>query len=527
MGDGLLAEFTSVVDAVECAVVLQREMAKRNEDIPEERRIKVRIGINLGDVIVEGDDRHGDGVNIAARLQELAEPGGLAVSGTAYDHLQGKVETTLEFAGEQQVKNIARPVRVYRGRLERSVTVEKLPLALPDKPSIAVLPFDNLSGDPQQDYFADGVVEEIIMALSRMRWLFVIARNSSFTYKGRPTDVKQIGRELGVRYVLQGSVRKAGNQVRIAGQLIEAATGTHIWADRFDGSVESIFELQDNVTSSVVGAISPKLEQAEIERAQRKPTASLDAYDHFLRGLEAIHRWTRDANDAALANFYRAIEIDPNFVMAYGMAARCYCQRKSAGWTTDRTRDVNETERLACRAVELGRDDALALCTGGLAYAYVVGDVEHGAALVDRGLQLNPNLAWGWLFNGWVNIWLGKSELALQHIHRAMRLSPQDPQLFDMHTVAAFAHFSAGRYSEGISSAQAALIERPNYQNALKALAANYAMAEREEDAIRTMARLRKLDPELRVSNLYEIMPRRPDDFSRLVEAMRRAGLPE
>jgi adenylate cyclase len=402
MGDGLLAEFSSVVDAVECAVMLQREMAKRNEDIPEERRIKVRIGINLGDVIVEGEDRHGDGVNIAARLQELAEPGGLAVSGTAYDHLQGKVELSLEFAGEQQVKNIARPVRVYWARLERSVTVEKPPLTLPDKPSIAVLPFQNLSGDPEQEYFADGVVEEIITALSRFRHLFVIARNSSFTYKGRAVDVKQVGRELGVRYVLEGSVRRAGNKLRITGQLIDTATGAHMWADRFDGVLEDIFDLQDQVTISVVGAIAPKLEEAEIERVRRKPTASLDAYDHFLRGMAGLHRWSREGNEEALAHFYRAIELDPNFGPANGLAARATCNAMPGGWIVDRAREVGEVGRLARRAVELGHDDAVALCTAGFALAELVGEAEDGDAYIEKALALNPNLAWAWLYSGWV-----------------------------------------------------------------------------------------------------------------------------
>jgi TolB-like protein/Flp pilus assembly protein TadD len=528
MGDGLLAEFGSVVDAVECAVAVQGGMAERNTTVPEDQRIEMRIGINLGDVIVEGEDRHGEGVNIAARLQELAQPGGIAVSQTVVNHVGNKVALQFAFLGEQQIKNIARPVQVYRVQLERPAAMKRPALALPDKPSIAVLPFQNLSGDPEQEYFADGVVEEIITALSRMRWLFVIARNSSFTYKGRAVDVKQVGRELGVRYVLEGSVRKAASRVRITGQLIDATTGAHLWADRFEGTLEDIFDLQDQMTSSVVGAIAPRLEQAEIERAKRKPTESLDAYDYYLRGKAAFHQWTRETSAEALSNFHRAIDIDPNFASAYGMAARCYPQRKASGWVVDGAREVAEAERLARRAAELGGDDALALCTAGFVLGYVAGELENGAALINRALQLNPNLAWGWMFGSWVSVWLGEPEIALEHIDRAIRLSPHDPQLFQMQAAAAYAHFLAGRYSEAVSWAERALLERTNHVSATRALAASCAMAGRHEQAAKAMARLRELDPALRLSNLKDVIPlRRPEDFSRLAEGLRKAGLPE
>jgi adenylate cyclase len=527
MGDGLLAEFGSVVDAVECAVALQREMAKGNEEAPEDRRIDIRIGINLGDVIVEGEDRHGDGVNIAARLQEIAEPGGLAVSGTAYDHLQGKVGIALEFAGEHQVKNIARPVRVYRARLQSSVTVEKPPLALPDKPSIAVLPFQNLSGDPQQDYFADGVVEEIITALSRFRQLFVIARNSSFTYKGRSVDVKQVGRELGVRYVLEGSVRKAGNKVRIAGQLIDASTSAHLWADRFEGALDDIFELQDHVTASVVGAISPRLEEAEIERAQRKPTESLDAYDFYLRGLALINEMTRTASDEALRLFKKSIELDSTFALAYARAAQCFVLRKVNRWMT--AQEVTEAAQLGRRAVDLGKDDAIALAYGGQALAYVVGQLDDGAAFVDRALALNSNLAAGWGMSGWTNICLGEPEKAIEHAATAMRLSPLDPRAYTWQFITALAHLSAGRYDEAASYAARSLRDQPYYLSPMRVLAASHALAGRLDEAQRTMTRVRQLDPTLRMSNLEDVLPpfRRAEDRARYVEGLRIAGLPE
>jgi TolB-like protein len=345
-GDGLLAEFASVVDALRCAVEIQRGMIGANADVPQEKRIEFRVGINVGDIIIDGGDIYGDGVNVAARLEGLAEPGGICVSGRVQEDTRGKLDITFEDAGEQQLKNIAWLVRVYRVRLGSEKATVRPALALPDKPSIAVLPFQNMSGDAGQEYFADGMVEEIITALSRMRWLFVIARNSSFAYKGRSVDVKQVGRELGVRYLLEGSVCKAGNRVRITGQLIDAGTGAHLWAERFDGGLEDIFDLQDQVTASVVGAIAPGLEEAEIERARRKPTESLDADDYFLRGMAAFHQWTRDANNEALALFYKAIELDPNYAVAYAMAARSYSQRKSSGWMTDRAHETAETARL-------------------------------------------------------------------------------------------------------------------------------------------------------------------------------------
>jgi adenylate cyclase len=527
-GDGMLAEFASVVDAMRCAVEIQREMRARNIDVPQEKRIEFRAGLNVGDIIIDGDDIYGDGVNVAARLENMAEPGGICVSGRVYEDTRGKLDITFEDDGEQQLKNIAWPVRVYRIRLGGGAVVARPPLALPDKPSIAVLAFDNLSADPEQEYFADGMVEEIIMALSRLRWLFVIARNSSFTYKGRAVDVKQVGRELGVRYVLEGSVRKAGKKLRIAGQLIDTSTGAHLWADRFEGGTDDIFDLQDQVTASVVGAIAPKLEQAEIERALRKPTESLDAYDYYLRGMASVHLWTKDASVEALAMFSRAIELDPNFASAHGVAARCYSQRLSSGWMIDRPREVAEAERLARRAGELGQDDALALCTAGLALAYVVGDLDDGAALIDRALVLNPNLAWAWMFSGWVNVWLGEPDVVIEHIGRAIRLSPYDPHIFNMQTATAYAHFIAGRYAESLSWAEMAIRERRNHVLALRILSASCAMAGRLEQARETLVRLLELDPALRISNLRHVSPfRRPEDFAKFAEALRKAGLPE
>jgi TolB-like protein/tetratricopeptide (TPR) repeat protein len=467
-------------------------------------------------------------VNVAARLEGLADPGGICVSARVCEDVRGSLDVGFEDAGEQQLKNMAWPVRVYRVRLDGAAATARPIPTLPDKPSIAVLAFDNLSGDPEQEYFADGMVEEIIIGLSRLRWLFVIARNSSFTYKGRAVDVKQVGRELGVRYVVEGSVRKSKDKVRIAGQLIDASTGAHLWGDRFEGGLDDIFDLQDRVTANVVSAIMPKLEQAEIERAMRKPTDSLDAYDYYLRGIAGVHRWTRDANNEALEYLYRAIELDPDFALAHGVAARCYSQRKASRWMVDGPRETAEAERLARRAGELGKDDAMALCAAGLALAYVVGDLDGGAAFIDRALVLNPNLEWAWAFSGWVRVWLGEPEIAIEHACQAMRLSPQDPHVFMMQTAIAAAHFVAARYVEALSWAEAAARERPNFPLPTCLIAASSALAGRVPVAEKAVVRLRQIDPTLRISSFEELLPfRQPEAFARLTEGLRNVGFPD
>jgi TolB-like protein len=529
LGDGVLVEFASAVNALKCALDLQKRMAEANEKLPDHRQIVLRIGINLGEVVGEGSDIFGDGVNIAARLEGLAEPGGICISGKVHDEVRGKIDCGFEERGEQTLKNIAVPVRAFEVRAEKRPFNTPPRLTLPNKPSIAVLPFTNMSGDPEQEYFADGMVEEMITALSRFNALFVIARNSSFTYKGRAVDVKQVGRELGVRYVLEGSVRKAGTKVRITGQLIDAATGVHLWADRFDGNLEDVFDLQDQVTASVVGAIAPKLEQAEIERAKRKPTGSLDAYDYFLRGMAAFNQWTKEAGNEALPLFYKTIELDPSFAAAYAIAARCYSRRKTGGWVIDRAFEVAETSRLARRAGELGRDDAVALCAAGISLAYVVGDVDTGADYIDRALVLNPNLAGAWYFSGWVKVWLGEPEIAIERQARAMRLSPHDPQIFNMQAGIAAAHFFAGRYADALKWAEISMREQPDSINSTSVVAASAAFIGHHATSQRAMGRLRQFVPDLRISNLKDrLFPvRRPEDFDRWAEGLRKAGLPE
>src|SRR6266516_5967665 len=460
-GDGALVEFASVVDAVRCADEIQRGMAEQNNDVPQDKRIEFRIGIHVGDIIIEDDDIFGDGVNIAVRLEGIAEPGGISISDDAHRQTRGKMGIDYDDMGPQVLKNIAEPMRVWRVRIGPSFSPAMLtkppietalPLALPDKPSIAVLPFTNMSGDPEQDYFDDGMVDDIITALSHFKALFVIARNSSFIYKGRVVDVKQVGRELGVRYVLEGSVRKAANRVRITGQLVDTATGAHLWADRFDGGLGDVFDLQDQVTESVVGAIAPALEKAEIERAKRKPTGSLDAYALYLRGLPRFYQVaSRQANAEALRLFNSAIELDPDFASAYGRAAFCYVIAKANGWISVTPSEIAEVTRLAQRAVELGKDDAIALAAGGYALAFVVRDLGGGAALIDRALVLNSNLAEAWFYGGWVKNYLGEPEPAIERFARAMRLSPLDPRVTATRAGTAHAHLFLGRYDEAAS----------------------------------------------------------------------------
>lgn len=397
-----------------------------------------------------------------------------------------------------------------------------------DRPSIAVLPFVNIGGDPEQEYFADGIVEEIITALSRFSALFVIARNSSFTYKGRTVDAKLVGRELGVRYILEGSIRRGGARMRITAQLIDGSTGSHLWADRFHGELGDIFAVQDRVTETIVGMIAPKIEHVEIGRINRKPTDNLNAYDYYLRGKASFHRWTRDANNEALRLFYRAIEIDPDFATAYGMAAMCYAQRRINGWTLNREQDISESNRLTERVAELGKDDAVALSGVAYARARVLGDLESAIALIDHACTLNPNLAQAWQCSGHVRCCYGEPEVALEHLRRAMRLSPIDPLMYLMKVATSFAHFLVGRYDEASSWAEEALLEKPDFHPALRSAAASHAIAGRIGKATKAIGRLRQLDPALRISTLKDVIPlRRPEHLARYAEGLRMAGLPE
>jgi adenylate cyclase len=527
-GDGMLVEFASVVDAVACAAAIQEGMALRNAGRPLDRRIEFRIGINLGDVIVDGGDLYGDGVNVAARLENLAEPGGICVSDAVREQVRDKIHIEVSDMGEQTLKNIARPVHVFRLAIERKAEAapDRPSLPLPDKPSIAVLPFTNLSGDPEQDYFADGVVEDIITGLSRIKWVFVIARNSSFAYKGKAMDVKQVGRELGVRYILEGGVRKSMNRVRITGQLIDTASGTHIWADRYDRALDDIFAVQDELTISVVGVIEPTLRQAEIERARRKRPDSLDAYDLYLRALPfAFTAMPQDA-DKALSLLERAIDLEPDYAAAHAIIAWCHEQRYLRGGLHEETKRA--ALRHARKAIAVGGDDAAALATAGFVFAVLEYDYETATAAFDRSFALSSSSALALGFSSIVRAWKGDEATAVEQAERAIRLSPFDPLMYLPYVGLAYAHFAAGRFGEAAAAASRASQSNAKFSMSYVLQAAALANLGRGEEARAVADRLREIEPNLSVATaIRSARYANPDKNAELGDALRRAGLPE
>ena len=528
-GDGMLVEFPSVVDAVRCAVEVQREMALRNTEIPAERRIEFRFGINLGDIIIDEHDIYGDGVNVAARLEALAEPGGICVSRVVRDQVRDKLDFAFEDLGEQQVKNIARPIRVYRIPIAENVA-SKVPPALPDKPSLAVLPFQNMTGDAEQEYFVDGIVEEITTAMSRLPWLFVIARNSSFTYKDKTVDVKHVARELGVRYVLEGSVRKAGNRVRITGQLIDTMTGGHIWADRFDGALDDIFELQDRVASNVVGAIEPRLVVSEMDRAARKPAESLDVYDLYLRALAHVHKYTEEDMREAINLMKRALLISPSYAPAAAMIGWCRMFQRLQGWGPLSNAEVAEAVRLALQAIEAGKDDPDTLWMGGHVISFLSGDHATAAGVVDRALILNPNCAHAWMLKGYVSFFQNRWGPAIEAFERAMRLSPLDPLGYLFAAGIGLAHLGVGRYEEALQWVDRSSRELPRYVTSLRLKVVLCAHLGRMEEARYWLRRMLDLQPDMTIAWFEEYttaMRLRPEIRSIYVEGLRKAGLPE
>jgi adenylate cyclase len=530
-GDGILVEFPSVVEAVACAVAFQQGMAARNDATAADERIQFRVGINSGDVIVEDGDIHGDGVNIAARLEGIAAPGGICISAIVRDQVQGRLECVFMDIGEQRLKNIARPVRVYRvgpksphpgppppageGSAQSARVGAEPALPLPDKPSIAVLPFQNLSGDPEQEYFADGMVEEIITALSRIRWLFVIARNSTFTYKGQAVDVKRVGRELGVRYVLEGSVRKGGGRVRITAQLIEAETGAHLWADRFDGSLEDVFELQEQVAMSVAGVIEPALQAAEAARSAHRPTSDLSAYDLYLRAC-SLH----PSDPQALALVEQAIVRDPNYAPALAWVANCCMHLVSDGSAPHR--DANRQKGIDCarRGLEAARNDPGVLAEAAFALACFGEDIDAMIALVDRALAFNPNYARGWHMSGFLRLWAGQTERAIEHAEKALRLSPRAQAGRSNYLIGAALFFDR-RFEEAVPRLRVAIEDTPVFPTPYRFLAACYAHMGLLDEARATIARLRPITPEVMVN--YPLPFRDPGHRELYFSGLRRA----
>jgi TolB-like protein/class 3 adenylate cyclase len=529
-GDGLLVEFASVVDAVRCAVEVQREMLARNAAVPAQRRIEFRMGINVGDIIIEDDDIFGNGVNIAARLEALAEPGGICLSAAAHEQVRDHLDLAFHDLGEKQVKNIIRPLRIYGIALGASSRTPQVgaPLPLPDKPSLVVLPFENMTGDAEQEYFVDGMVEEITTAMARLSWLFVIARNSAFTYKGKPVAVKQVAQELGVRYVLEGSVRKAGSRVRITGQLIDTTTGAHIWADRFDGALDDIFELQDQVASSVAGAIEPKLRQTEIERANRKPTGNLTAYDLYLRALAQSYHFTNEGFAEAVVLARQALAIDPSYAPSAAMVGLCRVLQRAQGWGALSADDVAEAVRLARQALEAERDDANTIWQAAWALFYLGGEAAMAAAALDRALALNPNAAHAWLMRALIHAVRNQPEAAIEAVERARRLSPFDPYTFIYAHVTGFAHLTARRFEQAIEWAARALHDQPRLVPAMRTKVAANAHLGRLDEARAELSRVLAIDPKLTIAGFRTYAHfEAPEVLELLVTGLRLAGLPE
>jgi len=530
-GDGILIEFASVVDAVRCAVVVQQGMADRNANRPEAERIRFRIGINLGDVIHDEGDIFGDGVNVAARLQTLAEPGEICVSAAVREQVGEKLPIGFADMGQHGVKNIARPVRAYRVEKrgeQRSHPADETataPLALPDRPSIAVLPFANMSGDPEQDYFVDGMVEDIITGLSRIKWLFVIARNSSFAYKGRSPDIRQVGRELGVRYVLEGSVRRGAGRVRITSQLVETESGRHIWAERYDRAIDDVFALQDEITLSVVGAIEPSLRRAEIERVKRKRPEHLDAYDLVLRATPFVETAMPHGASLALPLLERALDLEPDYALAHGHAAVCHeiLFMRAGGREENRQGAI----RHARAALVHGRDDATALAEAGFVIAMVEHDRAAAREAFEAAIALNPSSAFTYIMGSVVLGWAGEGERAIEWGEQGLRLSPFDPLNFNARFGVFAGNFRQARYEDAAHAARKSVQSNPGFTIPHMCLAAALTKLGRIDEAKAAVARVLALQPAFSIGEWCAALDPAPEIAAPFTEALRAAGLPE
>ena len=531
-GDGMLVEFFSVVDAVRCAVEIQRGMVERNDALPVDGRIRLRIGINIGDIIIDSDDIFGDGVNVAARLQALADPDGILVSNVVHEQVRDKLSFGFEDMGEQEVKNIARPIGTHRVMIvERRTPSVRDTLAKGvseaseiERPSIAVLPFSNMSGDPEQEYFADGITEDIITGLSKLRWFFVIARNSSFSYKGTAVDIKRVARELEVRYLLEGSVRKGGNRVRISAQLIDAATGNHLWADRYDGDTADIFSLQDEITKKVVAVIEPKLLEAEGVRSQHRSPEDLGAWEMVMRANSLFWRMTASEGEAAIRMLEQSIERYPGYSPAYSMLAFMLLVSSHLNLAYTKGSPLARAAELGARAAELDDSDPWAHVALGYA-AFMARQTRESAAEFTRALDLNPNFAAAHGYLGWAYAFDGQSDSAIAHLEEAMRMSPHDPQNSIFNVGLAIAHYLAGRYDEAIAACRKAFQQRSGMARGTRIYIASLAQAGRVEEAKAALAQMKQTHPELSLAWIQQNVPYTAAPMAHFLEGMARAGL--
>lgn len=529
-GDGLLIEFASAVDAVRCAIAVQRGMAERNTDLPENTRIEFRIGVHVGDVVIEDDDIFGDGVNIAARLEGIAVPGTICISDDAYRQVRGKLDTPFEDRGDQHLKNIANPIRVYAihptGAPAGVPPAARVHLELPDKPSIVVLPFDNISAEPGQDYLADGIVEAITAALSRIRSFFVIARNSAFAYKGRSVNVRDIGKELGVAYVLEGSVQKGGNRLRIIVQLVETETGSHVWSSSYDGTMDDIFDLQDRITEQLAGAIQPSIRIAEIERSRRKRPQDLSCYDYTMRAMPHVWALEKEESTKALELLEKALMIDPDYPLALSLAGWCHAQRSVYNFVEDIAGSQAKARALAERAAELGGDDPIILAVLGAVHTFVR-NLGTARILLERALALDPNAAWAWHRLGWVENYCERPREAMRHFERALRLSPLDPMNFNNYVGLGSSYELLGEYDKAAEMYRRGLQERPNARWLYRHLAGALSAAGRIEEANVAVAELLRSYPDFTISKFRQAMVFTSGVIDRMADNLRRLGLPE
>jgi TolB-like protein/class 3 adenylate cyclase/tetratricopeptide (TPR) repeat protein len=532
MGDGLLVEFSSVVDAVRCAIAIQRAMPELSADVPADRRLQFRFAINMGDVVSDGDLIYGDGVAIASRMEALAEPGGINVSRAVRDQVRDRLPIMFEDCGQHEVKNINRPVRVFRVVLEErpagpASTGRRRPAVPVDRPALAVLPFQNLGGDAETEFFLDSVAEDLITELARARWFSIVARNTSFSYKGKGADSKQVGRELGVRYVVEGSLRKAGNRVRISCQLVEAASGQHLWADRFDGTLEDTFDLQDRITESVIGSVGPVLREAEIERARRKPEANQDAYDLTLRAFPPTFAETPEDNEEALRLLTEALEADPDFAMANALAAWCYQQRHLMDWPGTQPEDREAARRMARAAIDQGADAPLALALGGAVHASLTRDHDFALAAVDRAMMINTNAAAVLGFDALTRCICGSYDVAVEHAEKALRLSPLEPLVYHAALALALACLLSGRTEEAVAHARKAIEGNRNFVFPYCILALASARLGRPDEAAETVRHLVRVAPRFRLGSLRRIRLADEARFQSDLELLREAQIPE